>query len=268
MDEGPADDTVGDTLNRGDEAVRDDVRADIADDDAIDLRRELRKRRAETTLRERLAEPDRYGLVLILILGAMFAIALLDQGPVARVLSIVVLGCTVLFTLRTSRAPRRLLKVGAIAVPVLVVAATIIATLDSVVAAEIVSVVSFVLIVCLLGAILRRITVHMTVSGSTVLAGLCIYLLIGLTFATVFSFMTAWGDGLFVQTRDPSSTDVLYFSYITMTTVGYGDLTPASNLAKMLSATEALAGQIYLVTAVALLVGNLGRQRRRLRRDE
>jgi hypothetical protein len=46
--------------------------------------------------------------------------------------------------------------------------------------------------------------------------------------------------------------------------VGYGDLTPAGDLGRMLAATEALLGQIYLVTVVALLVANIGRGRRPL----
>jgi hypothetical protein len=54
----------------------------------------------------------------------------------------------------------------------------------------------------------------------------------------------------------------VYFSYVTMSTVGYGDLTARGDLGRMLAVTEALLGQLYLVTIVALLVGNLGRVRR------
>jgi hypothetical protein len=47
----------------------------------------------------------------------------------------------------------------------------------------------------------------------------------------------------------------MYFSLATVTTVGYGDLAPASNIARLLSTSEALVGQVYLVTFVAMLVG-------------
>ena len=57
--------------------------------------------------------------------------------------------------------------------------------------------------------------------------------------------------------------DYVYFSYVTMSTVGYGDLTARGDFARMLAVTEALIGQLYLVTIVALLVGNLGRVRQR-----
>jgi hypothetical protein len=49
----------------------------------------------------------------------------------------------------------------------------------------------------------------------------------------------------------------LYFSYVTLATLGYGDYTAASNLGHMLAVAEALIGQIYLVTVVALLVSRL-----------
>ena len=54
----------------------------------------------------------------------------------------------------------------------------------------------------------------------------------------------------------------LYFSYSTLTTVGYGDLVARSNLGHTLSAFEALLGQIYLVTVVAVIVTNVVPRRR------
>ena len=63
----------------------------------------------------------------------------------------------------------------------------------------------------------------------------------------------------FVQTDAPASIDYLYFSYTTLATVGYGDFTAATGIGRMLSISEALVGQLFLVSAVALLVGNIGR---------
>ena len=220
---------------------------------------------------EHLRQPDRYGIVLLLIVIAMFAIAIFDEGLVGKAISIVILGATLLFALRTSRASRRIRRVAWICVPTLLIVSFIVAADDSEIGREALSVIVGIVVLAVLVAIVARISVHLTVSGSTLLAGLCIYLLIGLFYATVYGFIDVSSSGrLFVQTSTPSATDTLYFSFITMTTVGYGDLTPAENVTKILAATEALSGQIYLVTAVALLVGNLGRTRRRLteRRDD
>lgn len=53
----------------------------------------------------------------------------------------------------------------------------------------------------------------------------------------------------------PDSGDFLYFSVITLTTVGYGDLTPATAVGRTIAMTEALVGQLYLVSVVAAVVG-------------
>jgi voltage-gated potassium channel Kch len=52
--------------------------------------------------------------------------------------------------------------------------------------------------------------------------------------------------------------DYIYFSFVTLTTVGYGDLTAAQSMGKMMAVSEALLGQLYLVGVVALLASNLG----------
>ena len=70
-------------------------------------------------------------------------------------------------------------------------------------------------------------------------------------------------DSLFVQLHDSDREDQLYFSFVTLCTVGYGDLTPAGGLARAFAVAEMLIGQIYLVTIVSLIVSNLGAVRRR-----
>jgi len=49
--------------------------------------------------------------------------------------------------------------------------------------------------------------------------------------------------------------DLIYYSFVTLTTVGYGDITPANSLTKSLTILEAIIGQLYLTVLVALLVG-------------
>ena len=68
-------------------------------------------------------------------------------------------------------------------------------------------------------------------------------------------------EPFFAQEANPTSASFLYFAYVTLTTVGYGDLTASGNLGRALAVLDALVGQIYLVTVVALLVSELGRTR-------
>jgi hypothetical protein len=97
----------------------------------------------------------------------------------------------------------------------------------------------------------------------TMFGVLCIYLLIGSLFAFIYGIA---GDlesaSFFAQSATASQRDFLYFSFVTITTVGYGDLTAATDLGRSLAITEALIGQIYLVTVVATIVGGLGARRR------
>ncbi len=77
-------------------------------------------------------------------------------------------------------------------------------------------------------------------------------------FASLFSAVAALSDvPFFADGATPTLSSLQYFSFTTLTTVGYGDLAPATRLGRSLAITEALVGQIYLVTVVALLVGNV-----------
>ena len=107
-------------------------------------------------------------------------------------------------------------------------------------------------------------------SAETFLGAVCVYLLIAQLFATLFS-LTALiaGRPFFVQTSHPSAIDYIYFSFVTITTVGYGDFTSALPVGKMLAVMEAVFGQLYLITVVSLVVQNLGaRRRQQLEADE
>lgn len=96
------------------------------------------------------------------------------------------------------------------------------------------------------------------VNAQSVTGAICVYLLLGLAFTFVYGALAAFDSGpLFVQGTDGTLALRLYYSYITLTTVGYGDYTLVSNFGHMLAIIEALAGQLYLVTVVALLVSRM-----------
>ncbi len=212
-------------------------------------------------IRARLAGPDEYGIALVLILATIVLLASIDTSGPGQLVAASLGGATLIFILVTSRAHPRTIRIAVVVVVVAIVLATIVAVLGyqarnpySLVIALLAFVAPFVIARRLLGA--------ETITVRTVAGALCLYLLIGLFFSSIYTVLDGIAGPFFVQTDTPSSGDFVYFSYITITTVGYGDFTAASQFGHMLAATEALIGQIYLVAGVALLVANLGQSRR------
>ena len=85
-----------------------------------------------------------------------------------------------------------------------------------------------------------------------------VYLLIAVMWAFIFRFMEILQPGSFVIAQGQSEETIslfLYYSFVTITTLGYGDVTPVTDVAKSFSFLEAVVGQIYLVVLVARLVG-------------
>lgn len=98
------------------------------------------------------------------------------------------------------------------------------------------------------------------VTIEAVLGVLCIYLLLGMLFAFVYGAIDSLGGApFFAQGTEATLPRLLYFSFTTLTTTGYGDFTARSNLGHTLAVSEGLLGQVYLVTVVSVIVGNLRR---------
>ena len=95
------------------------------------------------------------------------------------------------------------------------------------------------------------------VTLQTMFGVLCLYLLIGLMFGVGFAVIDELSNGDFFAEGPAERDDFLYYSFSTLTTTGFGDLTAGTDLGRSLTVTEALIGQIYLVTVVAVIVGNL-----------
>jgi hypothetical protein len=116
--------------------------------------------------------------------------------------------------------------------------------------------------------IARDLWSHPRITGRTVAGALCIYLLVGMLFASLLAIVEAAGEPVFAGVAEATDADRLYFSFVTLTTTGYGDLSPAAGPARALAVMEALLGQLYLVTVVAVLVSRAvplrsGRRRER-----
>jgi hypothetical protein len=209
---------------------------------------------------------DSFGLVLLLLVATYFVTAIAGDHQWGRVASLVLLAATTWLALRASHVERRLLRWAVALIPIITAIAVVATILGSEETGRGVGAALTVLLV-VVGpiAIGRRLLQHIVVSFNTFYGAICIYLLIAMLFASVYAF-TAWVQGVpfFSQIQPPDQVgtiDYLYFSFITITTVGYGDLTAASDVGRMTAACEAVLGQLYLITVIALVVQNLGQAR-------
>jgi Ion channel len=101
------------------------------------------------------------------------------------------------------------------------------------------------------------------VSVQSVLGAICVYLLMGMLFTFLYSLAAVLGSGpLFAEGTDGTPAIRLYFSFVTLTTVGYGDYAPLGDIARTLANMEALFGQLYLVTVIGVLVSRIPAVRR------
>ena len=107
-------------------------------------------------------------------------------------------------------------------------------------------------------AIARSAVRRGVIDVQTVMAALCVYVLLGMLWAFAYTAIGSFGSSpFFVQIATPTSADYLYFSFVTQTTVGYGDLSAAENVGRAVAVLEALIGQLYLVTVVAVVISRL-----------
>lgn len=110
--------------------------------------------------------------------------------------------------------------------------------------------------------VVARVLRHEVITLQTVFGALSAYLLIGFMFAALYAVTATWVRAPFFAGGDPAnSANLQYFSFVTLTTTGYGDLTAAGTLGRTLAVMEALLGQIFLVTLVARLVSVFGTTR-------
>jgi hypothetical protein len=204
---------------------------------------------------------DRYGLLLLLILVALVLTA--ANTTWLKVVAVLVQGGVVLFAFLAARVGRRAWRVAIVLVPLAVILGIVGRFGDSRPAEAVAAVMNLVFPVAAIVALGRRIVVEPFVSSRTIIGLLCVYLLIGMTFAAAYiTIAVVSGEPFFVQTEHAEPVDFTYFSLVTLATVGYGDFTAANPMPRMLVAIEGLTGQLYLVTVVAVAVSRV-----RTRRD-
>ncbi len=219
-----------------------------------------------TFTRRRLIErrTQRYYLLVCLLLVDIFVIALAGAGALVTLVYAPLTAAILLLALRTSEARRRTMRVAWVAAGIVVVTSvTVYLTGQTRHDGWIYLMLSALLIISPL-AIFRRIVESRKVTLPLLVAAICVYLMIGLFFTFADLGLNGVHPPFFAQATSAAPVTepsiYLYFSYITMTTVGYGDFTPASALPRAVCVFEAILGQVFLVTAVARLVSLYGLQ--------
>ena len=92
-----------------------------------------------------------------------------------------------------------------------------------------------------------------------IMGSICVYILVGITWSIFYFFESIMHPGAFNGIVEEAGkqrfSDLLYYSYVTLSTLGYGDITPVSPIARTLAYLEALFGQFYIAILVASFVG-------------
>lgn len=211
-----------------------------------------------------------YGIVFVLVLTIIMATISIPAGTSGRGASIVALAAMTLAVAvwvsgTTARAPKLAAGLALFAALAAVVSWLTPGIEDeAVVTTRFVVLAVVIVLPFVIGEGSFRAMREEGVTLGVVFGAVSIYLLIALAFAVIYAivgdiastpFFTQAGDAPFAA----EFADYMYFSVVTQTTVGYGDLTPATGAARAFAAAQGLMGQLYLVSVVAVVVGNFGR---------
>jgi len=213
---------------------------------------------------------DRFGAVLALSTISVIGLALVDisgsEEQVTRLarelgslVAAVIVGATLLIAMRASGIHPRRQRVLDVVVALVIVgyAASVLADVTLGIGSEqrngISGAIAALSVVAPVIVVLRLVR-HRSITTGTLYGAIAAYLLIAVAYFFVFLTVGGWQGRFFTDAAEPSSS-YMYFSLTTITTVGYGDLTAQTHLGRLLANSEAVIGQVYLVTFVAMIVG-------------
>jgi hypothetical protein len=199
-----------------------------------------------------------YGLVLLLIVVSFIFISVAPDSTWADSVLAFLQSITLVTALWTSGVARTdsTLSLGLVALASLAALALLVfggKGLDGSV-----GILSGVLTVATIGTVALGVIDQGEANVRAVTGAVCVYVLIGLLFVFLYGALAKLGSGdFFAQGTDGTRSLRLYFSFVTLATLGYGDYTPAGSFGRTLAVVEALVGQLYLVTVIAVLVSRM-----------
>jgi voltage-gated potassium channel Kch len=199
----------------------------------------------------------RYGPLLLALLALYLAAPLLESGFWSgRIILGLYYAVVVLGVIGATEDAR--LHAAAAALALLSFAANFVGEAEGLeVALRVTDVAGIALLTFSTLAVLLHVLRDDRVTLNTVLGGVCVYFMMSGIWAFTFALMLVADGAAFMfppAEERVTSADALYFSLVTQTTLGYGDIVPVSPMARALSSVEALIGQVFLVALVARLV--------------
>ena len=199
---------------------------------------------------------DSYASLLVLLLANFLLLELVDDPRWGAIGSTLLSAAALVVAISDPQAGRTINRRQAISIAAAVALAPVVLFVNS---AELVGLTYLLPVVLLVTATLpvtiSRVLRHRRVNHETVLGGLCAYVLIGLLFAFLYLAVNELrSEPFFAQPGEHAQGEYLYFSFVALTTLGFGDLSPSVGLPQALTVLEALLGQIFLVTLVARVV--------------
>ena len=204
---------------------------------------------------------ERYGLVLILILVG-YVLSGVESNRFLLAVNSFLWVALLLTTLWSPGVPKRLRRIGSVATILVLLATLSLGFVSSELADGWRLILLGIAQFAALLAILNRVSRHRQVTFQTVMGGVAAYALIAFVMAALYHGMDLLTGTTFLN-GVVSDGDYVYFSFVTLTTVGYGDITAATDVAKRLVVVEAFVGQVFLVALVARLVSLWGAPERR-----
>jgi prepilin signal peptidase PulO-like enzyme (type II secretory pathway) len=203
----------------------------------------------------------RFGVVLVLIVVAIFFVMAAPHGDVARFVSVTLQALVLIAAVVASRAHPWVIRLSVVVAVVGVAGAGAALFGTGQFGDGSAGAVAFMYLLltpaALVWGVIKQFREEGAVTIHSMFGVLCLYLLIGLLFAVTDATIQDISGTPFFTTHHAGRDDFLYFSFSTLTTTGYGDVVAATNLGRSLAITEALIGQLYLVTVVALIISNL-----------
>jgi hypothetical protein len=211
----------------------------------------------------------RYGLLLLVLIGT-YVFSAFNGAHLTTEVQILLFAVVLLLAMRNSPLPGRwpqIISALAIIGSAGAFAAAASATPGGEGAAELWKALMLLITAVV---VIRRVLAKRTVTVQSLYGALSAYLIVGLMFAAGYAAIQQLDNGTdFFAGNQPANTQTFqYFSFTTLTTLGYGDFTAANNGGRSIAVLEAIAGQVFLATLVARLVSAYQRPTPRIRPED